>query len=317
MLFEIVELIEGFAHHKNYLSKDRQIAILAACRRVIKANPLWRPKFVGKGFTSEFALLNTNAGDYGWLGDENGFKYSSVDQNGKPFQPIPDEILEVVKELVPPTFNPENCLINFYQDKVIEGKLRKSHLGVHQDKTEKDLTAPIISISIGQGCVFLLGGINKEDKWTEIELYSGDVVVMAGKSRNAYHGVKHLLPGTCPKELEMKSEARINITIRQVNPVNEVSEFRRNVLSNLMELGDELRDVDPQKRDEFQAKHSPDEIKAIERKFLRGRTRDKHPAKTLTKSERETYADYLESKGNISGAYSFRNYVEPVKGKKK
>lgn len=218
MLFD--EFISGFEHLENYLDITRQRELLAACRRVIKCDPLWRPKFAGKGFVQEFALENTNCGKYGWLGDEAGFKYSPISQSGKPWQPIPDEILAVVTELAD-DFEAENCLINFYRDlsDAETGKVKKSRLGLHQDRTEKNRTAPIISISLGQSCVFQIGGLDKKDKASEVVLKSGDVVILGGGirgARNAFHGVKSLIPNTTPAELEMKTEARINITVRQV-----------------------------------------------------------------------------------------------------
>jgi alkylated DNA repair protein (DNA oxidative demethylase) len=211
MLFN--DYIDGFQIYENCLSLEHQRILLDACRRVIKENPLWTPKFVGKGFISEFALQNTNCGKYGWLGDESGFRYQERDQNGKPWQPIPPEILLVVKEFVNEDYRAENCLINFYSGK-------KSHLGLHQDRTERNRTAPIVSISIGQTCVFQIGGLSRDDAVKEVNLRSGDVVVMAGGlngARNAFHGVKCLIPNTTPKQLGMKTEGRINITVRQVN----------------------------------------------------------------------------------------------------
>jgi alkylated DNA repair protein (DNA oxidative demethylase) len=307
-LFEIEEYIEGFELHRKHLTMGRQIQILEACRKIIKISPLYRPKYHGKGFVTDYALENVNCGTQAWISDEKGFRYSPNDIEGNPLQPIPFEIMEVVKEFAPADFVAENCLINFYKDRMEYGKLKKSKLGLHQDRTEKDLTAPIFSISIGQSALFQIGGLERTDPVSEIELNSGDVVVMAGKARNAFHGVKELIPRSCPKELGMKAEARINITVRQVNPIETVSEFRQKALSALMEL-------DPEKRDEFQKKFTAETIKELEIKMLPGmgrRTKEEAPAKALTPNEREIYARYLESKGQPLGAAAFRNYVEPV-----
>lgn len=208
---ETEAMIEGLEIHKAYLTLQRQRELLAACRRICKTDPLWTPLFKGKDFVQKFSLQNTNCGIYGWLGDESGFRYSLTNREGRSWQPIPREILAVVKEVAPPAFRAENCLINFYRG--------KNHLGLHRDQTERNRRAPIISISLGQSCVFQIGGLKREDKIHEIVLDSGDVVVMGGGlrgARNAYHGVKALLPGTCPEGL-MKTEARINITVRQVD----------------------------------------------------------------------------------------------------
>lgn len=306
------DYIEGFSLFKSYLSIERQLKILNACRKIIQHSKLIRPKLYGKNFVSEYALMTCNAGRYGWLADEKGFRYSETDIQNKPFLPIPDEIMQIVKELAPSDFVAENCLINFYQD----SKGKKSHLGLHQDKTEKDLTKPIISISIGQACVFSIGGQNRDDPVQDITLYSGDVIVMSGFSRNCFHSVKHLIPNTCPKDLQMKSEARINITVRQVYPNIEIGDFRKSVIGGLAELGEQI-----QTRNEFQSKHSADEyIKSLEVKMLPSyglRTKEESPIKALTPEERLIYADYLESEGQVTGANAFRNYVEPVENKKK
>jgi DNA oxidative demethylase len=308
-LFETQDFIEGFEIHRNYLPKERQIAILEACRRIIKTTPLFRPKFYGKGFVNDYALENVNCGTQAWTSKENGFRYSPNDIEGNPLPPIPDEILEVVRELTPSNFQAENCLINFYQDRKIDGRLKLSHLGLHQDKTEKDLTAPIVSISLGQAAVFQIGGLNKSDPVSEVELISGDVVIMAGKSRNAFHGVKHLLPNTCPKDLGIKDESRINITIRQVNPI-----------FNPKPSKEFIDKIDSQIRDDFQREHSAETIKNIESKFLDSSklTYQEHCAKALTPEERLIYANFLEFvKSDIKSAESFRNYVEPIERQKK
>lgn len=215
-LFETETFIEGFTHLEGLLPIGEQQMLVAACRRVCLAEPLWTPIFAGKGFKQPFSLQNTNCGVYGWLGDESGFRYSRTSQTGKPWQPIPDEINGIVsflksKNFIPKSFVAENCLINYYTG--------KNHLGLHQDKTERNRTMPIISISLGLSCVFQIGGPDRKDRISEVILKSGDVVIMGGGlrgARNAFHGVKALLPGTCPKGL-MKSEARINITLRQVD----------------------------------------------------------------------------------------------------
>jgi DNA oxidative demethylase len=324
-LFETQDFIEGFEIHRHYLPIERQLIILEACRKVIKASKLFRPKFYGKAFVSDYALENVNCGTQAWTSTENGFRYAPNDIEGNPLPPIPDEILEVVRELTPSNFQAENCLINFYQDRKIDGRLKLSHLGLHQDKTEKDLTAPIVSISLGQAAIFQIGGLNKSDPVSEVELISGDVVIMAGKSRNAFHGVKHLLPNTCPKDLGIKDESRINITIRQVNP----NDFWDNIKQyhQVAKMDDtffstdhkEVRQLLNNERNQFQNKFSAETIKNIESKFLDSskRTYQEHCAKALTPEERLIYANYLRTKGDEKSAISFETYIEPIEKQKK
>ena len=56
-------------------------------------------------------------------------------------------------------------------------------MGVHQDKDEDDLTAPVVSISLGATAKFRLGGLKRRDPATTMDLCSGDVVVLGGKAR--------------------------------------------------------------------------------------------------------------------------------------
>lgn len=301
MLFETYT--EGFEIHRNYLPITRQLSVLSAIRRVLSVSPLYRPKFYGKGFVSEYALENVNCGKWGWRSDEKGFRYSETDINGNAIPPIPNEIMEIVNELAPSNFVAENCLINFYQDRIIDGKVKKSHLGLHQDKTEKDLTAPIISISIGQAAIFQLGGLEKTDPIDEIEVVSGDVMIMAGKARNSFHGIKHLIPNSCPKELNMKTEARLNLTIRQVDKQINKALFYQDATKEYFRETYPKEFDEIQKRDEFQSNVPASEIKRLQNKMLdfHLRTRDDHPGHGFTKAERLLYADYLESKGELLG----------------
>jgi alkylated DNA repair protein (DNA oxidative demethylase) len=212
MLFNTI--IHGFEHHRDYLSIARQKTLLEACRRVAHVEPLWTPKFAGKGFLVDFALQNTNCGKYGWLGDASGFRYTTMSRSRPtdPWPTIPREILEVVHDLAP-GLRAENCLINHYSGP-------KSHLGMHQDKTERNRTAPIVSISLGQTAIFQIGGLRREDPVTKVALHTGDVIVMGGGldgARNAFHGIECLIPGFDHNKLEMKYAARVNITVRQVD----------------------------------------------------------------------------------------------------
>ena len=55
--------------------------------------------------------------------------------------------------------------------------------------------------SFGQSAVFLIGGTTKQIRPTGILLQSGDIVIMSGGCRLAYHGVPKIVP-PC-KEMEV------------------------------------------------------------------------------------------------------------------
>ena len=104
-------------------------------------------------------------------------------------------------------FNPETCLINFYRNK-------NERLGIHQDNSEKNLLAPVVSISIGDSAIFQIGGIEKTTPLEDVLLEHGDVLVLSNESRLFYHKLLRILPGSSN---ELTFGGRLNLTIRQVN----------------------------------------------------------------------------------------------------
>lgn len=108
-------------------------------------------------------------------------------------------------------FRAEAGIVNYYQ--------LADTLTSHVDRSELNMAAPLLSLSLGCSCVFLVGGPGRDDPVTPLLLRSGDVAILAGPSRLAYHGVPRVLPGTLPAGLEAFApirDARININIRQV-----------------------------------------------------------------------------------------------------
>jgi len=100
---------------------------------------------------------------------------------------------------------PEACLINFYSE--------SARMGSHRDADEADISAPVVSVSLGDDAVFHVGGLKRSDPKLRVVLKSGDVVVLAGQARHAYHGIDRVLTGT-PDLLP--EGGRINLTLRRV-----------------------------------------------------------------------------------------------------
>ncbi len=121
-------------------------------------------------------------------------------------QVIKDLAVEIAKETGNDDFYPQSCLINLYN--------KGEKLGMHQDNTEKNLAAPIISVSLGYTGIFVLGGLLRTDKTKQYIVQSGDVIVMSGESRNFFHSFKGIVPNTSDL---LKNGGRLNLTIRQVN----------------------------------------------------------------------------------------------------
>ena len=103
-----------------------------------------------------------------------------------------------------PQFRPDACHINRYQ--------AGTKLGMHQDRHEIDLTQPIVSLSFGLECTFLLGGFERTDKPKRMLLEHGDVIVWGGPSRMRFHGVCPVKPGVHP----MTGPYRYNLTFRKI-----------------------------------------------------------------------------------------------------
>lgn len=229
MLFN--NYIDGFIHLANYYSMRQQLELWNACQGVFEQEPLWRPQFVfgkdegGNAMISPYALENTNCGAYGWLSDEKGVRYSTVNRDGRSWTAMPEEFLSMVEDLknenlIPRSFVAENCLINKYQDQPsANGKTKPSRLGLHRDKSENNLEAPVISVSLGLRAIFQIGGLEKSEPVEEVIIVSGDLVILGGGlkgARNAYHAVKCVIPNSAPDFLP-ETDYRLNITIRQVN----------------------------------------------------------------------------------------------------
>ncbi len=185
-----------------------QNQILSECREIVTKAPLFQ-KTMPTG--AKFKYLCTSAGDYGWLSDRKGYRYEKLHPTTQShFPPIPDIIRRIsieVAEQVGMTIEPQSTLINWYDE--------DSTLGLHQDKTEESL-APVISFSLGDDCIFIIGGLKRNGKKRTITLKSGDILIMGAEHRLVFHGVKKIIPNTAPSSLDIKQTGRINITVRQV-----------------------------------------------------------------------------------------------------
>lgn len=187
------------------LDSKAQIALLAEVRRVIAAAPLFTPTMPRSG--NPMSVRMTNCGPLGWVTDkERGYRYQATHPvTGKPWPAIPQRLLDLWREVADYPFPPEACLVNFYAD--------NAKMGLHQDKDEEDFSAPVLSVSLGDTGIFRVGGHSRKDPTETYELKSGDVVVLGGEDRLAYHGIDRILPGTSGLIAE---GGRLNLTLRRV-----------------------------------------------------------------------------------------------------
>jgi alkylated DNA repair protein (DNA oxidative demethylase) len=88
-------------------------------------------------------------------------------------------------------------------------------MGLHRDADEGEagFAAPVVSISLGDPARFRMGGTSRTDPTRSVLLGSGDVVVMGGAARLAYHGIDRVLFGA---DGLLPGGGRINLTLRVV-----------------------------------------------------------------------------------------------------
>ena len=113
----------------------------------------------------------------------------------------------VIGELAGYGAPPECCLVNIYRGD-------KARMGLHQDRDEEALDAPVVSISLGDTCTFRVGGFARSDKTKSFRLASGDVMVLGGPSRLRFHGVDRILPESSQL---LEGGGRLNLTLRRVS----------------------------------------------------------------------------------------------------
>jgi alkylated DNA repair protein (DNA oxidative demethylase) len=197
----------GIRHLPTYLDTSAQEALVEIVRTIVAEAPLYTPAMPKTG--KAMSVRMTNCGSLGWVTDkERGYRYQSTHPvTGRPWPPIPAMLLDIWHAVAESAVEPEACLINYYDP--------SAKMGLHQDRDEKEFSAPVLSISLGDDCLFRVGGLKRDDPTQSIRLASGDVVVIGGEGRLAFHGVDRIYPGT---SMLLRREGRINLTLRRVTP---------------------------------------------------------------------------------------------------
>jgi alkylated DNA repair protein (DNA oxidative demethylase) len=187
------------------LDSTAQAALLAELRRLIAEAPLFTPTMPRSG--KPMSVRMTNCGPLGWVTDrERGYRYQATHPvTGKPWPAMPKPLLDLWREVAGYPADPEACLVNYYSG--------DAKMGLHQDKDEEDFAAPVVSASLGDSAIFRVGGLTRKDETQALELKSGDVVVLGGDDRLAFHGIDRILPGTSAL---LPEGGRLNLTLRRV-----------------------------------------------------------------------------------------------------
>ncbi len=187
------------------LDPGAQSALLGELRRIMAEAPLYTPTMPRSG--RPMSVRMTNCGPLGWVTDkERGYRYQATHPDtGKPWPPMPQMLLDLWHEVGDYPVPPEACLVNYYAG--------PAKMGLHQDRDEENFAAPVLSVSLGDIGVFRVGGRSRKDPTRKLELRSGDVVVLDGEDRLAFHGIDRILPGTSDL---LPEGGRFNLTLRRV-----------------------------------------------------------------------------------------------------
>jgi DNA oxidative demethylase len=194
----------GLRVYPGHLDREQQVALLAALDGVLAAAPLYVPRMPKSG--RPFTVRMSNCGQLGWVSDEKGYRYQPTHpESGLPWPPIPAALVAIWDAVALYPHAPEACLINFYAP--------TAKMGLHQDRDEDDFDAPVISVSLGDSCLFRVGGLRRSGPARTLRLHSGDVLVLGGEERLAFHGVDRIYAGTSTL---LPQGGRINLTMRRV-----------------------------------------------------------------------------------------------------
>jgi alkylated DNA repair protein (DNA oxidative demethylase) len=198
----------GFKIHPGLVSPRQQEMLCSALRAAVAAAPFFTPTMPKSG--KPFSVRMTNLGSLGWVSDRSGYRYQATHpETGKPWPPIPKMVLDLWRSGADYLHEPEACLVNYYA--------AGTRMGLHQDRDEEDFAAPVVSISLGDACLFRVGGTKRNDPTRSLKLSSGDVVVLGGDARLAFHGVDRIYPGTSTLLKDWFPDGgRINLTLRRV-----------------------------------------------------------------------------------------------------
>jgi len=196
-------LLKGVEIYKGFLNAADQRLLLSAVGNVVRLAPLFSPV---TRFGKAMSVRMTSAGKYGWFSDRGGYRYVTSHPDGGPWPEIPGLVGNIWNQVTGLVRQPDCCLINFYG----EG----ARMGLHQDRDEADFNWPVVSVSLGDQGLFRVGGQDRKAATQSLWLNSGDVLVLTGPSRLAFHGVDRIRYRSCSL---LPEGGRINLTMRVVD----------------------------------------------------------------------------------------------------
>ena len=209
-----MDLAPGLIHHPGYLDAAARARLAAEIAAILKAAPPVTPRMPRTG--KPFSVRMSNAGPLGWVSDVKGYRYQPEHpETGRPWPAMPPTARAAWDALAAYPAPPEACLINLYAP--------GTRMGLHQDRDEADLAAPVLSLSLGAAALFRYGGVKRSDPTRSVRLQAGDALVIGGPSRLIHHGIDRLYPAGDLLEAEdepgfLPPGGRCNLTLRRVTP---------------------------------------------------------------------------------------------------
>ena len=196
---------DGVTLYPSALDGRAQRALLTQLEAAFVDAPPYRPTMPRTG--KPWSIRQTNLGPLGWLSGKEAYHYAPLHPlTQAPWPAIPEALLAIWADFARYEAPPECCLVNLYESD-------KARMGLHQDRDEDVLDAPVLSLSLGDTCVFRIGGFARSDPTKSLRLASGDVLVLGGASRMRFHGVDRIIPESSQL---LPQGGRLNLTLRRV-----------------------------------------------------------------------------------------------------
>ena len=194
--------MNGFQLLPGRLDSEAQNDLVAELDKIVLTAPLFTPITPGG---QPFSVRMTNCGSLGWVSDRAGYRYQAHHPvTGRAWPAIPEALLALWAEHVDAQVPPDACLINLYG--------QGARMGLHQDRDEADFRFGVLSVSLGDTAVFRIGGTVRGGKTRSVRLSSGDVCILAGEDRLAFHGIDRVISGSSQL---ISGGGRINLTLRK------------------------------------------------------------------------------------------------------
>jgi DNA oxidative demethylase len=201
-----IALADGVALWREFLPRASQQALIEEVLARVASAPFYRPQMPGSG--KPFSVEETNFGSLGWFSDKSGYRYAPLHPvTNEPWPAIPPALIETWNELTRYGADPECCLVNLYR--------AGARMGLHQDRDEEAVDAPVLSVSLGDDALFRFGGATRRDPTQSVMLASGDVLTFGGTARRMFHGIDRIVSGS---SRIVPDGGRINLTLRKVLP---------------------------------------------------------------------------------------------------